>query len=231
MTNLAQDEFDDLIASNKTRRTQHPEDTALEKAEDADFNQSFSTLVGTETNRSYRPSKTSLRGSKYNGRDSSGEDSDPEPAGLKRKSTPYYIPNHHGYNENTGPKGVIADARAFEREKRLRSKHTYVRTEGMVLPKMQHLEEQHDKSRTVNENSTDENLEDEEDDFVRSWREKRGVELKSGGRQNMHPARRRGRYGTMKTVDPLGFLDAVEKCPRNTIVLVYVFDEEVRYRR
>lgn len=229
MTTAAQDEFNNLVASNNTRLTSHPEDQFLSDTESSKFTQSSSTLVESSPNRSARPSKTSLRGSKYDGRDSSDEDSDRENRARQRKSTPYYIPNHHGYNENTGPKGVIADARAFEREKRNRSKHTYVRTEGMVLPKMQHLQDnQHERSNYDRGRSSDEELDDEDDDFMQTWREKRGEELKSRTGHNMHPGRRKGRYGTMKAVDALGFLDAVEKSPRNTVVLVYVYDEEVR---
>lgn len=236
MNNPAQDEFNDLMAANAARVTHHPEDApSSSDTEETNYTRSSSTLVpDTISSRpSGKPSKSSLRSSAYNHRRSSDSDSDVETGrGSSRGRTPYYIPNNHGYNENTGPKGVIADARAFERERRLGNKNTYVRTEGMVLPKMQHLqgEDGHLQQRRpdgANGTDEDEDLDEEggADDFMRKWREKREEELRSGKWSG--GARGRGRYGTMNTVDALGFLDAVERVPRDTVVLVYVYDDEV----
>lgn len=234
MSNPAQDEFNSLVATQSPRFTQHPEDAASHTSnEDTSYAQSSSTLVPSTANSPHESSKNSLRSSAYNTHDSSGEDSDIENQIPLRKNTPYYIPNNHGYNENTGPKGVIADARAFERERRLGNKITYVRTEGMVLPKMQHLQlrqEEHTSAGAKNNKSNDSDQDeedDEDDDFMRHWREKRGEEIKSGKWNGTYAVRRKGRYGSMKTVDAFGFLEALERTPRDTVVAIYVFDELV----
>lgn len=233
MSNPAQDEFNKLVDSQNSRRTQHPEDAAsFTSNEDT----RSSTLVPSTVNSPRKPSKNSLRSSAYNNCDSSGEDSDVENRIPRRKNTPYYIPNNHGYNENTGPKGVIADARAFERERRLGNKTTYVRTEGMVLPKMQHLQlgqEEHTTGGARHTNGSNSDLDEDDDlddEFVRRWREKRGEEIKSGKWNGTYAMRRKGRYGTMKTMDAFGFLEALERTPRDTVVAIYVFDELVRIR-
>lgn len=228
MSNPAQDEFNQLMSSNTERRTQHPEDASADS--DNDFSHSSTTLAATPTSRirSSKPSKTSLKSSLRN-RDSSGEDSDLDD-GRQTKRNPYYIPNNHGYNENTGPKGVISDARNWEYERRMGNKNTYVRTENMVLPKGQrlHLDEEQQPSRRGKGNEKDEeDLDDEDDtDFMRKWRERRQEELQAG-RLNTTPGGRKGRYGRFRTVDALSFLEVVEKTPKDTVVVVYVFDDQV----
>lgn len=230
MSNPAQDEFNQLMSNNTERRIQHPEDATADS--DNDFSHSSTTLAGTPTSRtrSGKPSKTSLKSSLRN-RDSSDEDDDLND-GRQTKRNPYYIPNNHGYHEKTGPKGVISDARNWEYERRMGNKNTYMRTENMVLPKGQHLHtegtqpQRRDKGRK--EDEEDELDEEDDTDFMRKWKERRQEELQAG-KLNTAPGGRKGRYGRFRTVDAMGFLEVVEKTPRDTVVVVYVFDDQVCY--
>ena len=70
---------------------------------------------------------------------------------------------------------------------------------------------------------------EDEDEFMRSWREKRMEELQAQGREirnrRLSPSKRC--WGNVTTVDPVGYLDAIEKVPNDTIVVVLIFDDEV----
>lgn len=229
MSNPAQDEFDALV-SLKEKPSHHPDDGDSTSSETEDTNSS--TLVPPSASQSQY--SKSLRSSTH--RDSSGEDSDADNEVARRTSRPYYIPSKHGYDANTGPKGVIADARAFENEKRAGNKATYVRTENMVLPKMQRLAlgaGQREARDGADDEDEDEDAMDSEgeDDYVRRWRERRAGELRT--RKNSAIAAgsgggRRGRYGSLRGVDAMGFLAAVEESSAGTVVVVFVFDDQVR---
>lgn len=71
---------------------------------------------------------------------------------------------------------------------------------------------------------------EDEDEFMRSWREKRLQELQTQGRdvrnRRLSPSKRS--WGSVVTVDPIGYLDAIEKVPDDTVVVVLIHDEEVR---
>ena len=71
---------------------------------------------------------------------------------------------------------------------------------------------------------------EDEDEFMRSWREKRMQELQVQGREirnrRLSPSKRS--WGSVVTVDPMGYLDAIEKVPNDVVVVVLIHDEEVR---
>ena len=71
--------------------------------------------------------------------------------------------------------------------------------------------------------------EDMEDDFMQQWRRTRLAEM-----QNKRPdsqLHQRGSskrlWGTLTTVDGGGYLDAVDKSPSDTVVVVYIYDDHV----
>ena len=150
--------------------------------------------------------------------------SDRSPAMPTATST--HLPRTH-FDANTGPKGVIADAQSFETAKKRTFRQTlYAFSNGFTKPGSPERKWR-EKSKSP---SPDISADEEEDDFMRRWRANRLDELAS----NQHITRTRRhspsqrRYGSLGTVDPLGYLDAVEKVPAYTIVVVLIYDDQVR---
>ncbi|KAL4802262.1 thioredoxin-like protein [Aspergillus unguis] len=157
--------------------------------------------------------------------------SDPEADVMAQTST-YTVPSTR-FNANTGPKGVIADAQAFERARRSNFRKSFVSGTSAA-----------DRSRSHNHNhsssksSADAKLlrhsppngsgsdadEGDEDKFLRRWRETRMQELQSHNGRRVSP--RRKHYGAVDTVDAVGYLDAIEKVPAEQVVVVCLYDPE-----
>lgn len=140
-----------------------------------------------------------------------------------------YLPTTTQFDANTGPKGVIADARSFETAKKRGFRQTiYAFSSEIVNHKKIIFTQEKSKSPSpdISEN-------DEEDDFMRTWREKRLGELANGSQgirtRRQSPSQRR--YGSLVTVDPIGYLDAIEKVASYTTVVVFIYDDEVRSKR
>jgi hypothetical protein len=126
----------------------------------------------------------------------------------------------------TGVKGVIADARAYEeaRQTRWRDKIRAARRSvfGMNTAKS--------GSNSQSEDSEGE-FDPDEEAFLQQWRDSRRQELEKeaqGGVRNRRTSPSLRMFGRMDTVDALGYLDAIEKVGRETIVVVFVYDHEVR---
>ncbi|RDW88778.1 phosducin-like protein [Coleophoma cylindrospora] len=121
----------------------------------------------------------------------------------------------------TGVKGVIADARSYEEAKRSSSWRDRIsRRTGSI-----------DKLRSVS-NTRYKDLEDgsvsDDEEFLESWREARRQELQGAGNdiRNRRTSPSCRRYGRFDEVDALGYLDAIEKVGRETVVVVFVYDHE-----
>ena len=198
MSTSAQDEFDALCSSNKNNNLGlHPDD----KSEPSD-NDSTTLNSGDEDEQTLA-SHTS----------------------TEMPTATTYLPTTTQFDANTGPKGVIADARSFETAKRRGFRQTvYAFSSDFIINKKISLtqEKSNSTSPEVSEN-------DEDDDFMRTWREKRLGELASGSQgirtRRQSPSQRR--YGSLVTVDPIGYLDAIEKVATYTTVVVFIYDDEV----
>lgn len=201
----AQDEYDALF-SEKNTSTRHPEDEARDSTPEDD----------TELKDSSRAQKDHP----------DFLDEDPAPKADNMRSR-YFIPNLK-FDANTGPKGVIADAQAFERAKKEASRLSSVTrrlskrfsTAAPAVPALRPYsdEEYRDKSS-----------EDDEEGFMARWRQKRLVELQSKNEKrpsrNVSPSQRQ--YGSLTPVDAEGYLDAIEKVQPSTVVVVYIYDDAV----
>lgn len=156
------------------------------------------------------------------------DDDDDEPMLATAPSMPsaiYHIPRTTHFTANTGPKGVIADARSFD----LARKQTFRQTlhafaNGQSPPLMgrnKSASRQNSREKSISS-------EDEEDDFMRTWRANRMEELSNMSklRTRRHSPSQR-KYGSLVAVDPAGYLDAVEKVPADTVVVVFIYDDEV----
>jgi len=201
MSTTAQDEFRAMQARNSKRHGSHPEDA--------------------------RSSSESFPGSSRSSSPASNSGSPAMP------SVVYQIPNTQ-FDANTGPKGVIADAQSFDRaRKRTFRKTIYGMTAALgnnVIGVSEKLSSsvRSSSQRRPSDRSTASDASEEEDEFMRSWREKRLAEMKKGGPETrtrrLSPSKRR--WGRLVAVDPVGYLDAVEKVAQDTVVVVMISDDD-----
>ncbi|KAG9229340.1 putative Phosducin-like protein [Amylocarpus encephaloides] len=121
----------------------------------------------------------------------------------------------------TGVKGVIADARSYEEARRNGShkRNASIRSTSMADK----------RSSTISFLKDDgEDSEDEDEEFIERWRQQRRMELEKEGNdiRNRRTSPSVRRYGRFDEVDALGYLDAIEKVTRDTVVVVFVYDPE-----
>ncbi|KAL2156322.1 hypothetical protein VTH82DRAFT_1067 [Thermothelomyces myriococcoides] len=126
---------------------------------------------------------------------------------------------------STGVKGVIADARSYEaaRQSKWKERVRAARRSVFGLDTTK-------QSRSSGPESDGSGVEDpDEAAFLEQWREKRRRELEE---ESKKPVRNRRTspsirlYGRFDQVDALGYLDAIEKVGRDTVVVVFVYDPE-----
>ncbi|KNG52426.1 thioredoxin-like protein [Stemphylium lycopersici] len=199
-TNAAQDEFNELIR-DKDRETRHPEDR-----HDIDSDASEPESPGAAADYLEKV------------------DTDDEldlPANMRAN---YYMPSLRS-EANTGPKGVIADAQAFEQAKKQARRFTWKK--GAAAPPAQY------SVSAYHEDKAGSSDEDGDEGFMRQWRENRLKELQNVGERirsrTNSPSRRV--YGSMPLVDGEGYLDAVDKTASATTVVVFIYAEEFQPHR
>jgi hypothetical protein len=131
----------------------------------------------------------------------------------------YYLPSIRS-EANTGPKGVIADAHAFEQAKKQARRFTFRKQS----PEFGYSATAYHDEKHSSDDDTD-------DSFMQKWREARLRELQNAGQRirsrTTSPSRRI--YGTFEAVDGEGYLEAIEKVARDTVVVVYIYDDRVRW--
>lgn len=76
----------------------------------------------------------------------------------------------------------------------------------------------------------DEDEDGEELEFMQRWRMSRLQELQNGAHDNkVYNKQRKSRvWGGFTTVDGNGYLNAVDNSPPDTVIVVYIYDDEVR---
>ncbi len=198
MSTSAQDEFDALYNNNQgSRSTRHPDD----RADKSDSSDNDSTTLNDD------------------------EDS-PDLDASVVMPTATYLPTATQFDANTGPKGVIADARSFETARKRNLRQTLYAFSSGLSHSGPTSKKWREKSKSP---SPDISADEEEDDFMRKWRANRIDELVSMNQdirtRRQSPSQRT--YGSLITVDPIGYLDAVEKVPSYTTVVVLIYDDEV----
>ncbi|KAI8240053.1 Phosducin-like protein [Colletotrichum sp. SAR 10_99] len=134
----------------------------------------------------------------------------------------------------TGVKGVIADARNYENARKtsfMSRARTTVRRSIFGLDGISQSQSSR-KSESGTDDGNNSNSEDEES-FLAQWRESRRRELESESSKVVRNRRTSPSvriYGRMDEVDALGYLDAIEKVARDTVVVVFVYDPEVSFK-
>lgn len=197
--NSAQDEFDALRNGHIKSLHSQPENASLSSSDNDSATLHSSTYHDDEPMLASTP---------------------PMPSAI------YHIPSTTHFTANTGPKGVIADARSFDLARKQSFRQTlHAFTTGQSPP----LLGRNKSAGRQNSREKSTSSEDEEDDFMRTWRANRMEELSNMSaklRTRRHSPSQR-KYGSLVAVDPAGYLDAVEKVPADTIVVVFIYDDEV----
>lgn len=140
----------------------------------------------------------------------------------------------------TGVKGVIADARNYETARQMTWKSRVRNARRSIFGSLSfgsisesnmggasnNIHEKIEKSDSDGDHS-----QEDEESFLARWRESRRRELENETRSGASVHNRRTSpsvriYGRLDVVDALGYLDAIEKVGRETVVVVYVYDEE-----
>jgi len=197
----AQEEFNQLINNNRDKAFSHPEDR--------DSGPHFSD------NESSPPRNLRQR----QVLDSSDEETDDK---MISSRSNYHIPNTV-FEANTGPKGVIADAQAFERARKKSFRRTLLNAAGFDGNGSTFGKSARDESPKPTNSSS--GSEDDEDRFMHKWRASRMQELQNRPMRRSSPRGRR--WGSVETVDAAGYLDAIEKVTPDTVVVVCIYDPQV----
>ncbi|KAI9733350.1 MAG: hypothetical protein M1834_003434 [Cirrosporium novae-zelandiae] len=205
MSDAAIDEFNRYI-SPRTNTSSHPEDRYTDDADQ-------------ESNAS----------SHHQTFDSSDEDNLSLPQDSTMPSATYTLPSSTSvFHANTGPKGVIADAHSYDRARK--------RSFRQTLRDFTSFTNNNHKSEAVStanaNHPTSPDSDDSDSEFMRTWRAARMRELQdleqkkqmAMNQRRMSPSQRT--YGSLDTVDAAGYLDAVEKVHKDTIVVVMIYDDE-----
>lgn len=208
MSNPAQDEFNALASAQHHSPRTHPEDTSSLSSSN-DGTTLHSDHADEPPPRTFSPRSTG-----------------------SMPSITYTIPTNVSFSANTGPKGVIADARSFETAKKRSFRQTLQAFSNGQSPPL--FGSKNNKKNAFDFNrekspSPDISADDEEDEFMRTWRQNRLDELANMksevSTKRRSPSKRK--YGGLVAVDPSGYLDAVEKVASETIVVVLIYDHEV----
>jgi hypothetical protein len=226
-SSAAQDEFNALIHGIGLHSSSRPHPEDLLDDEESNSN---SASHQSSTDSTTRPLR-SRAGAPDQGSDFEDDDDDELFADTNMLSVAqhgnamksrYFIPSQRS-NANTGPKGVIADAQAFEQARRAHRDRSPQNNKTAMTeikqPSANHWTEL-DKSDKDEGHFSD-------DEFMASWRQKRLKELSSGQRVWESPSGRT--YGSLSRVNSEGFLDAIENAPRDTVVVVFIYDDTVSW--
>jgi hypothetical protein len=204
----AQEEFNNLFLKNADNDQVHPDDR------DDDYAHSS----GDEEDR-YRASQidAAMRMPTYD-----------RAAGADIKLPP---PSFDA-GRTTGVKGVIADARAYENARRGKWKDRMHRARQSVFGFSAENKKSQYRDRSSDNDSDGSATDPDEEAFLEQWRESRRRELEADSAKGNSLHNRRTSpsvriYGRLDEVDALGYLDAIEKVGRETVVVVLVTDSEV----
>ncbi|TID19114.1 thioredoxin-like protein [Venturia nashicola] len=195
----AQDEFNALFESSSAAARSHPEDVENQTPEHSDS----------------EPSEEPPADQFYEKDDDDAQDN------ASNMRSAYYIPKLRS-DANTGPKGVIADAQAFE-QARKQARFSFS-TKGRRSPSPPAT-----VPRAYPNDDYEKSSEEEDDDgFMARWRQRRLQELtnKRFSRGPSPNSANKRVWGSLVRVDAEGYLDAIEKAPAHTVVVVFIYDPQ-----
>lgn len=213
----AQEEFNAILdkQSRGAPRTAHPEDSRHNHDEDSEQDEE-AEFQQERVDREMAYDGSALPGSG---------------GGSSRLNLP---PPDFDQGRTTGVKGVIADARSFESARSGHRSSKSTSQGGSAGQNRLNASAGEEKEMLRDHDDEEDELEDDEE-FLEQWREERKRELEAQvGREgndirNRRTAPSSRRYGRFDEVDALGYLDAIEKVGKETVVCVFVYDVDVSY--
>jgi hypothetical protein len=194
----AQEEFDSIFTKNTESSNRHPEDDHDSEADELSEEQEYANTA-VESDMMLD---------------------------MRDQYSSYKLPpSSFDSGRTTGVKGVIADARSYDQAKkatwRSRSKSLGKSAASRIsaLGVNSYKKERRESGES-----------DEDEEFLERWREARRMEIEREGNdiRNRRTSPSVRRFGRFDEVDALGYLDAIEKVGRETVVVVFVYDHEVR---
>lgn len=217
----AQEEYDHMFRTHNARQN-HPED-----------DDNSDTISITSSNAS--ENEASLQESAY-----------PSAPTHSYSRSRTYLPNQRSYN-NTGPKGVIADAQAFKEAQHAHrasisaNRDPYNPAAQPYIENLSINDSAHEDDERIKEleasllEEDEEDYDGEQDEFMLQWRQSRLQELRGKSVIASNSAAERfgmGRaakliYEGLTAVDGEGFLEVVDGSPRSATVVVFVWDDMV----
>ena len=215
MSNLtpAQEEFNELVAKNSASNTDsnaHPEDREDSASDNSDISEEAA----------YRESQINAA------------------MGIPTASTELNLPPiSFDSGRSTGVKGVIADARSYETAKKSKwMARVHDVRRSLLHPDMFSASTKANlakagKSDSETDDDSSVGKSGDEEDFLAQWRETRRQELEKDAASAVRTRRTSPSmrlFGRLDEVDAMGYLDAIEKVGRETTVVVFVYDHEVR---
>ncbi|KAJ9658392.1 hypothetical protein H2198_003676 [Neophaeococcomyces mojaviensis] len=211
MSNPAQDEADRIFNYKQTAAS-HPEDRDRDDlASDADDEKPVRRTIYSSNQEEAED------------QDTDDEDTTRNIATMTGTKTTYTLPSTVQY-ANTGPKGVIADAQNYHKARRSTFRRTIHSISNNLSfgPKRRHSPEKNGNTSS----GSDIDLGDD-DGFMQQWRQQRLAELQeqfASTPQEMRMSPGQRTYGSLDNVDANGYLDAIEMAPKETNVVVLLFD-------
>lgn len=200
----------------------------------------FHSLINNNSSSQLSDRNSSPTSSRSSSPGPTSEPAMPSRTPAATSTSNYHIPNTV-YDANTGPKGVIADAQAFERARKSSFRKTLLSAAGFsshndaAAPQYAPSQGVGRPLRDGNNNNISHNKnngsasDDDEENFIRKWRASRMQELQTHqtGSQGRRVSPRRRMFGYVEDVDAGGYLDAIEKVPADVVVVVCIYDPEV----
>jgi hypothetical protein len=151
---------------------------------------------------------------------------------------------------NTGPKGVIADAQSYETAKKSHYKRFSIfrnpsdkasQPKSLSPPPASKRSRSTDANRLGHGNEKSASSEEEDDTvpdeegFLARWRQSRLKQLQdrkpATAPKNRSRSRSKRVWGSLVTVDSLGYLDAIDRVMADTVVIVYIADDDSEVSR
>ena len=137
------------------------------------------------------------------------------------------------YNANTGPKGVVADAQAYERAWNQENFHHIGNNRNFSTTTMGtgngYISSSNSNSIYGKNHENDIDIDDDEDKFMQQWRESRMRELQNQSINHIPTSITTGgkKMLGVQDVDAEGYLNIIENSPFDTIVVVCIYDPDV----
>ncbi|KAK6512192.1 hypothetical protein TWF481_001083 [Arthrobotrys musiformis] len=215
---------EDILEASKGKHTDYSHSDKESSNGSAGTNSDLDELddIGNSSDDSHRKASSSKKKTTYIHKKTGSIAPSIRPASIIDTMPQYRLASYGA--ANTGPKGVLADARSFEiakrREIQARQANTHGYKTSIDIPGVPSVQ-----ARLLDDRMRHSDNSDDDDELMQAWRQRRLQELKSGSNFNRKKVATGRRYGKLETVDANGYLDAIEKVTADTVVVVLIYDD------